>query len=44
MTFLGSMKVDFAEMKRNIEKLQTKMRHAIEEHSRKQVQIDVSSS
>ena len=38
---IGSMKTDFDEMKRNIERLQTTMKHVVEEHTRKQVHIDV---
>lgn len=37
------MKTDFDEIKRNIELLQKTMKHVVDEHTRKQTQIDVSN-
>ena len=39
---IARMNKDIDEMKADIEKLQTKMKLVVEEHTRKQVHIDVS--
>ena len=38
---LASMKAEFDEIKKSVEKLQTTMKHVVDEHARKQKHIDV---